>query len=55
MKFFKRLSSLAFVVMVLAAITEPVQADPYEDALTGFTQDSFHATSVLTAIPMSQY
>ncbi len=44
MNFFKRLSFLAFVVLALGAIALPTKAGPYEDALTGFTEDSFRAT-----------
>ena len=44
MNLYRRLSSFAFVVTVLAVGALSVLAGPYEDALTGFTEDSFRAT-----------
>jgi urea transport system permease protein len=41
---FSRLASLALLLTVLSAVIRPACAGVYEDALAGFTEDSFSAT-----------
>jgi len=41
---YKRLSILAFVVVLMTAFAVPLKAGPYEDALAGFTKNSFRTT-----------
>lgn len=41
---FERLCKFVSVVLVLAATALPAQAGPYEDALNGFTENSFRTT-----------